>query len=56
MLKSVAGTNQYLAMRVTFLAQGNNTSLWLGFKSTTDLFTSMTCHPLHHAHHYLLHI
>jgi len=27
MLESISGTNQYLAMRVEFLAEGNNVSL-----------------------------
>ena len=33
MLKSVPGTNQYKAIRVKFLAQGNNGGLWWGSNS-----------------------
>jgi len=47
MLDFVPGTNQYYAMRVKFLAQGNNG----GLKLTTDRHpptTSQTCYSLRH--------
>ena len=46
-LDSVPGTNQYLAIRVKFLAQRNNGGPLMGLEPTTS--TLQACNPLRHA-------
>ena len=51
MLKFVPGTNQYYAMWIKSLVQGNNVSLSLGIKLTTDRHPQImnrTHYPLWH--------
>ena len=44
MLDLIPGNNQYLAMKVNFLAQRNNTSLWWGLKSKFADYDPDTTH------------
>ena len=44
MLESVPGANKYLAIRVKFLAQGNNGGLWWGSNPQSPHYESDVQH------------